>query len=208
MLERLNSLPPGAVSLLLLAAIPVILRFAYQALYYRRFKELERLPQLTPSLVWGHLKAMGELARKGEPDCDGDELLKTMFRMLGKPPLMVLDLRPLTRPMVVVCSHDVAEQISRSSKAFPWSLPKSPTMAGLNPLVGRHSVLMLEGEEWKALRRRFNPGFSPQHLMTLLPCILDKTQVFLRHLDGFCASGEEFCLEPLTINLTFDIIGS
>jgi len=44
--------------------------------------------------------------------------------------------------------------------------------------------------------------------MTLLPCILDKTAIFLEHLDRYASSGKEFPLNKLTINLTFDIIGA
>ena len=58
------------------------------------------------------------------------------------------------------------------------------------------------------MRKRFNPGFAPQHLMTLLPCILDKTSIFLERLDGLASSGTEYPLNKLTINLTFDIIGA
>lgn len=44
--------------------------------------------------------------------------------------------------------------------------------------------------------------------MTLLPCILDKTDIFLEHLDRCANTGEEFSLLKSTINLTFDIIGA
>lgn len=43
--------------------------------------------------------------------------------------------------------------------------------------------------------------------MSLLPCILDKTDHFLGHLDRYARTGDEFCLDELCINLTFDIIG-
>jgi hypothetical protein len=43
--------------------------------------------------------------------------------------------------------------------------------------------------------------------MTLLPCILDKTWYFLNRLDSFARTGEEFALDELCTNLTFDIIG-
>jgi cytochrome P450 len=65
-----------------------------------------------------------------------------------------------------------------------------------------------QSDDWKQLRKRFNPGFAPKHLMTLLPCILDKTDVFLEHLDRRASTGEEFPLLKSTINLTFDIIGA
>jgi hypothetical protein len=43
--------------------------------------------------------------------------------------------------------------------------------------------------------------------MSLMPCILDKTQLFLEHLDHYATTGEEFSLDNLCKNLTFDIIG-
>lgn len=67
---------------------------------------------------------------------------------------------------------------------------------------------MAQGDYWKSLRKRYNAGFAPSHLMTLLPRILDKTSIFLDNLDALARSGEEFKLEPLCTSLTFDIIGT
>lgn len=44
--------------------------------------------------------------------------------------------------------------------------------------------------------------------MTLLPSIVKKTSIFLNHLDSFARTGEEFSLQSLATNLTFDVIGS
>lgn len=44
-------------------------------------------------------------------------------------------------------------------------------------------------------------------MLTLLPVILDKVQLFVRHLDRFAQTGEEFSLDTYATNLTFDIIG-
>jgi cytochrome P450 len=66
---------------------------------------------------------------------------------------------------------------------------------------------VFQGEEWKTLRKRFNPGFAPQHLMTLLPKIVKMSRRFINTLDRFAESGEEFRLDEPCINLTFDIIG-
>lgn len=74
-------------------------------------------------------------------------------------------------------------------------------------LLGPRSILTAQDEEWRGLRKRFNPGFAPQHLMTLLPCILDKAWRFLENVDRYARSGEEFALDELCVNLTFDIIG-
>lgn len=126
---------------------------------------------------------------------------------LGRPPLMFVDLRPVNRPMVLVRSHEIAEQISKASKLYTTSAPKAD-LRYLEPVIGPKSILALHGEEWKAVRKRFNPGFAPQYLMTLLPCILDKTMSFVDHLDSFARTGGDFALVPLGVNLTFDIIGA
>ena len=44
--------------------------------------------------------------------------------------------------------------------------------------------------------------------MTLLPCILDKTRIFLDQLDRFVETGEEFQMDYYATGLTFDIIGA
>ncbi|KAK0728873.1 cytochrome P450 [Lasiosphaeria miniovina] len=131
-----------------------------------------------------------------------------MNKKLGNPGLMLVDLRPAAYPIAVIASHEIAEQISRASKLFPWSTSKSPTVNAFDRLIGSRSIIGRQGEEWKHLRKRFNPGFAPHHLMTLLPCILDKTRPFLEHLDGYAKTGDEFLLDDLTVNLTFDIISN
>ncbi|OQD84841.1 hypothetical protein PENANT_c011G06612 [Penicillium antarcticum] len=137
-----------------------------------------------------------------------DELFKDMHDQLGNPPLFIADFRPITHVMCIICNHEVAEQISKSSKLFQYSTPKSPTIRWFQDLFGANSILVAENEEWKGLRKQFNPGFSHKHLMSLMPCILDKTQLFLERLDRFCTTGEEFSFDDLCTNLTFDIIGA
>lgn len=67
---------------------------------------------------------------------------------------------------------------------------------------------MSQGEHWKQLRKQFNPGFAPQHLMTMLPLILEKSSTFIERLEDYATSGQPFSLIHLTGNLTFDIISS
>lgn len=126
----------------------------------------------------------------------------------GRPELLALDLRPVNYMMMVVTSHEVAEQISRTTKLFPTGVTKSPTVQGsYRRLIGKKSMLSEEGQPWKALRKRFNLGFAPQHLLTLLPQIIQKTETFMGKLDAMAESGEEFDMDPLCTDLTFDIIG-
>lgn len=102
----------------------------------------------------------------------------------------------------------MAEQITKITKQQPYSTTKSKTvLEGLNQIIGRYSLLGEEGEAWKALRKQFNPGFAPAHILSLLPVIIEKTYTFLDRLDATAASGMPTELEPLCTNVTFDIIG-
>lgn len=209
------------------------LSWIYAKVHWYRFKQYDYIPRVPPSLVWGHLKKLNEgmssnpdepdqmlgkvpnallavcLSPQTKPaDTCADYAIADMMKSLGDPPVMLLDLRPVTLPLLVIGDHSVAEQVSRTSKAYPYSLHKSPTTYFLKALTGEHSILHAEGEEWKALRRRYNPGFAPQHLMTLLPCMLDAIEPFVAHLDALAASGDEFRMGDLCTDLTFDIIGA
>lgn len=111
-------------------------------------------------------------------------------------------------PMAIVNSHHVMEQVVRPSKQFKYSVPKSPTLREIEPLIGPTSIITTEGEEWKPIRKRFNPGFAPAHLFTLLPVILAQAERFTNKLDSLAESGEEFQLGELCTFLTFDTIGA
>ncbi|OOG01126.1 hypothetical protein ASPCADRAFT_38480 [Aspergillus carbonarius ITEM 5010] len=181
--------------------LPLLLCYLLNRAQHLRFKQFGDWPQLTPSFVWGHMKAINEFIVR-------DIVFREIQEYLGSPPLVLYDLRPLQYPLCVVGNHEVAEQVSRSTKSFPYSMGKSPGMRALEPLLGPYSIITSEGEQWKALRKRFNPGFAPQHLLTLLPCILDKTMRFIETLGGYAHSGEEFSLNDRCVSLVFDIIGA
>ncbi|KAI1147219.1 cytochrome P450 [Nemania diffusa] len=179
------------LNLIVLALVTVLASYLYWKLRYMRFSQYADIPQLPNHLVWGHLKIFEE-----------------MWMSLGRPPVMLVDLRPVNPPMLLVSTHDVAEHISKPSKLFPLSTTKSPTWTHMIPIIGKASILGREGSDWKDLRKKYNPGFSTQHLWRLLPLILEKMGPFCSFLDEYASSGEEFSLEKLISNLTFDVIGA
>lgn len=121
---------------------------------------------------------------------------------------MFMDFRPVQKPILLVTSHDLAEQFTRITKSHPYSAGKSPTLQiEFGALIGKNSILSREGESWKALRKQFNAGFAPQHLLTMLPVIVDKTNIFIEKLDAVAKSGAVTELDRFCVNLTFDIIG-
>ena len=60
---------------------------------------------------------------------------------------------------------------------------------------------------WKTWRSIFNPGFSADHLNTLVPAIVQDALVFCDNLREHARKDEMFSMEEMTINLTIDVIG-
>ncbi|KAL9581629.1 MAG: hypothetical protein Q9203_005819 [Teloschistes exilis] len=77
----------------------------------------------------------------------------------------------------------------------------------MKPMTGGMDLATLEGQQWKTWRTVFNPGFSANYLMTVVPQMLKDVVVFCKILEKQAASGEVFAMDPLTINLNLDIIG-
>ncbi|KIW88360.1 uncharacterized protein Z519_10929 [Cladophialophora bantiana CBS 173.52] len=168
----------------------------------RRYQEI---PQLPRHPVWGHLINMGEKlnpALRRHPDYAFEEI----WESLGKPPAFLMDLNPVDGAFLIVADPGIAEQITQPNSTFKYSLPKSDTLMSMYRLIGLESLIIAEGEEWKLLRRRFNKGFSPQHLHTLDGIIVSKTREFAERLKRTAASGDIFTLKDYAQDLTTDII--
>lgn len=67
--------------------------------------------------------------------------MNKMVDDLGNPSLMVMDNWPINPSMVVICKHDVAEQITRPSTQFPYSVTRSDSASRVSELIGEHSIL-------------------------------------------------------------------
>lgn len=189
---------------------PFILYYVYRRLRWMRFQQYSSFPQPPSDLIWGHMKLIHEVmtAPGQHPGRHSDYFMYELVKRAGFPPFLFLDARPLNYAIVVVASHTVAEQLSRPTPRFKYGLYKSPTFSEMFPLIGQQSLLTAEGEHWKGLRKKFNPGFAPAHLMTLLPKILEKTAFFIKRLDRAAETGEEVHMDNACVDLTFDIIGS
>ncbi|OJJ97253.1 hypothetical protein ASPACDRAFT_46107 [Aspergillus aculeatus ATCC 16872] len=135
------------------------------------------------------------------------DIFAQIHETLGQPPVVLFDYRPIYRPVLVIASHEVAEQISRPSKQFRFSVPKLE-LGFLEPVIGHTSILAAEGEAWKALRKTFNPWFSPQNLQAPVPTIVEQTRGFITQLDALAGSGAPAPLVTLTTNLMYEIIGA
>jgi cytochrome P450 len=65
------------------------------------------------------------------------------------------------------------------------NLPKaSSAYTSLHPVIGSLSIITLEGEQWKRMRKLFNPAFASSYIETMIPAIIEESQVFVGKLES------------------------
>ncbi|WQF86017.1 Putative cytochrome P450 [Colletotrichum destructivum] len=197
--------------LLVVAAIPLLVIFYLQrskapTLDIKQFSHFPQPEEADPQR--GHWPWIEKSAALGDPRRAFDEILYEQAQKLGFPPVLLVDWRPIEKFLILfILDNEVAEQVTKPSKQYSTSVPKHPAIQHLAPLVGARSLVTTDGDEWKGLRKRILPGFQPQHLLSLVKVIVEKSQTFIELMEQKAATGEEFCLEGYTTNLAFDVIG-
>jgi hypothetical protein len=124
-----------------LASVVIVSTYLCRKLYIQRFKHNAHIPQLPSNLLFGHLMKFDEYTKRGALDRHPDAIFSDMHSTLGKPPVMMVDNWPVVPPMVIIADHKVAEQVSKVSKAFPFSAPRSPSVDKIIDLIGANSIL-------------------------------------------------------------------
>src|SRR5688572_2580292 len=219
--NSLNMLKP-----ILFAGAAVLATYLYFKVHHKRHKQFANFPQVRTNFFLGHLMAFGEILQKGPGDRHPgmrsnsldqlaclvltlpiDYIFEVMHQQLGKPPIMLVDMRPLNVPVALLTTHHLAEQVARSSKSMPLGAPKTGA-DHMHPLIGKTSLILVSGDAAKRLRKRYAPAFAPSHIMQLLPSMLNAMEVFVEHIEEFARTGNTFAFGDLTKLLTFDIIGS
>lgn len=120
------------------------------------------------------------------------------------PNYMFLDLWPAADEMLAVFDKDIVQQIT-----IDYGLPKHAGMDDfMIHLAGPGNLVSSNGAHWKKWRSIMNPGFAAQHLMTLVPGIVDQSIIFTGKLTEHAEKKEVFRLEEDATRLTVDIIGS
>jgi len=168
----------------------------------RRYQDLPCLPRHP---IWGNIINCGEKLSSGtrHPDYGFERI----WEELGRPPCFLMDLAPIEDHVFLILAEPrAAEALVNPSAQYKYSAPKSDTFAALNRLVGAESLSSQENEDWRTLRKRFNPGFQPKYLNSLAPSVVAQTKVFVRRLEEAAADGRVFALGDYAKDLTTDII--
>jgi cytochrome P450 len=164
-------------------------------------------PGAPHNIILGHIPSMAKEAQKFPLDAHDHVLLNHFadqyhLRQYG---LFYVDVYPVQRdPLLVVISPEVAAQVSQIT-----SYPKHPSMVrDFGRAFGPRGMSAQEGTDWKELRTIFNPGFSQANLFSMVPMMVDETEVFASRLSGLArAGGFVRSLESLAADLTVDVIG-
>ncbi len=114
-----------------------------------------------------------------------------------------LDTWPFGPLILVLLSPDMMYQLTQANQ-----IPKDKGVRHfLQPLTGKEDLVTLEGATWKRWRQIFNPGFSANHISTLIPGMVEEVEIFKDLLKKHASSGDMFYLEEASLSLTIDIIG-
>lgn len=73
-----------------------------------------------------------------------DMVLMEQAPKFGNPPVLLSDMRPKEPPLLFILDAEVAEQITKPTKQYSTSVPKTPNMKNLSPLVGERSLVNLD----------------------------------------------------------------
>jgi cytochrome P450 len=181
--------------------------FRRLTLAYRIRSRYHDLPSLPRHLIWGNLINAG---KRLDPSLNRhpDYGLEEIWQELGQPGCFVLDLAPISQHgLLVIAEPKHAEALLNPSETFKYSLPKdSEGYRPIKALIGAESIITKEGSDWKATRKRFNPGFQPKHIHSLTEQVATRVRVFVSRLQRLADGGEPFKLADYAQDLTFDII--
>ncbi|ETN46820.1 uncharacterized protein HMPREF1541_01009 [Cyphellophora europaea CBS 101466] len=203
---------PFSIPLLLTLSLTVIAYLALRLFRHIRYNiwvrtnpEFAKIPHLPQHWLLGNLINVGkhlDPSLPRHPDYGFEEI----WNKLDRPPCFWFDMALVGIIVLVVVDPALAEAVTEPRPGLKYSTLKSDTLQSFSRLLGWESLVLVHGEEWRSLRRRFNKGFAPTHLHSLAPLILDRTQIFISRLKAFAQSGEDFLMRDLAQDLTTDII--
>ncbi|KAF2224095.1 cytochrome P450 [Elsinoe ampelina] len=193
------------LNLALYTAGAIILYYAVRFFYlgYQVRTRSRNLPGPPHSWLWGHLHHFPTVLKKFPRDVPPTSAMVQLGIDHSLSEFFFMDLWPFGNLSLVTMGPRGAEQFTSVS-----SQPKAPVVVDYIECVGgRHNLVVDDGPRWKTWRAAFNPGFSNAHLMTLVPEIVQSTEVFKGLMGRNADEGRLFRMEKYATRLTIDVIG-
>lgn len=163
-----------------------------------------RQPMPPYNLSFGHLlfrnKIMSGVPRDTHLQYLPDQIRRAIPE-LG--PNYCIDTWPFGPVILVISSPLTMPQITKEH-----FLPKHPGLRSfLHPLTDGLDIVTMEGQQWKHWRNIYNPDFSANHLIALVPDIVHETAAFYQILQEHADTGDIFPMKDHTDNLAVDVMG-
>lgn len=156
------------------------------------------------SALTGHLLTLASIVPLFPKDIIKYYIFEEVVRRFGKNGVCYLDLWPFAEPFLLVTCPYVANQ----ANAPPVALQKPDALRAWTwSIAGGINLFDAPPKEWKPLRTLFNRGFSANHLMELVPSIVEETEVCCEILRQHAKAEDLFFLDTTNIKLMLDVIG-
>lgn len=159
-------------------------------------------PQPPHSLLWGHLKVMGEVSSTLPPNLHPQASITAIAQKYNLKGIFYLDLWPVADSMVVLTDPDLMNKVTvvKSLAVHPLS------EAFLSQIVGRNVIATSNGAVWKKTHNAMAPAFSWSHIRNLSGVVVEECMIFRDTLDTLAQTGEVFSMEEVSAKLFFDVI--
>jgi cytochrome P450 len=116
-----------------------------------------------------------------------------------------IDLWPIQTPLIVIWGiyfsyhFLIVDETADEQLLSIDNIPKSKeAYESLNSVIGKTSLVSISGDHWKKLRKMFNPAFAPSHLETMIPAIIEESQVFVEKLAEVADTGKIIKMNQFT----------
>ena len=156
------------------------------------------------SFAAGHLPSLASIVNLYPRNGIKVYLFGELVRLFGKSGAVYLDLWPLAEPFLVITSPYLANQVATTAIAYE---KPDALRTWFYSLAGGISMFDAPGEKWKSLRALFNRGFSANHLLSLIPIMVEETEVYCDILRQHAKKGDMFYLDPTNLRFMLDVIG-
>lgn len=182
-------------------SLTLLIRFL-QKLHFNR-TIVRGLPGPPHSYLWGSLRSMAEVISKQPKRAAPQTFASFLKEAYNLGDYFYIDTWPFGYPIMMIFDADIMNEFT-----VKQSLPKHPAVEEfMQHIGGPGNLVSSEGAEWKKWRSAFNPGFSANHLMSLVPAIVDDVLVFNDIMTKHAENNDLIRMERALTSLTVDIIG-
>src|SRR5262249_26512614 len=101
-------------------------------------------------------------------------LITRDYPEIAKAGICYIDLWPISWPMCAAFHPDIVAQFTQESSRPKHEIIRSQ----FRPFTGLKDLVLSEGHIWKKWRAIFNPGFSTQNVMALVPAFVEEASVW------------------------------